>query len=329
MSSRRAIAQLAALARPEGVGAPSRPIRPAQLAGLLELTEHHGVLPIVMANLGAAATSEPAASVDAIRKARATVDTAVGFSMLLRHRGQTVSQELTRRGVPHTILKGSSFADALYDPPSLRTFTDIDLLIPQSAWPGAAEALTALGLAEQQSPGRKHTETYGEQTFADPAEPTVAVELHWNLVNSPTVRRRVGVAFEDLCWESPAGGPARPTPASMLLITAVHAATSHGFNRLTTLCDGRQVLLGRAGEVDLNQLQDLLDRTGAGLAVAALLRLIDRVYGLSAAGRMLEALTLPRGVRRRARWCARPALLGQSSTARLARSVLREILKRS
>ena len=323
MSSRRDLTMLAALARPEGVAEPAHSPRPAQVEPLLDLARYHGVLPIVMANLDA---TEPA---DALTNARAAVDTAVGFSMLLRHRGQMVSDEFTRRGLPHAILKGAAFADRLYDPPTLRTFTDVDLLIPQAAWPDAVDTLTGMGLVGKESTGRKHTDTYGEQTFNDPAQPTVSIELHWNLVNSPTVRKRVDVGFNDLAWEASTDRAGQLTPAALLLVTAVHAATSHSFNRLTTLCDGRQVLLGCAGDVNVDQLQHLIDRTGADMAVATLLKLLDRVYGLDVAKATLDALTLRPRVQRRARRWGRPILLGQSPPAGLARSILREILKRS
>jgi hypothetical protein len=317
MSSRRDMALLAALARPEGASEHAA-IRPAAVGRLLDLAQYHGVLPVVMANLATADTGD-------LDKARAAVDTAVGFSMLLRHRGQAVSDELARRGVPHVILKGASFADRLYDPPSLRTFTDVDLLVPREAWAEASDALTGMGLVARESAGRKHADAYGEQTFSDPAQPTVSIELHWNLVNSPTVRRRVGVTFEDLRG----GTTAQLSPASLLLIAAVHAATSHSFNRLTTLCDARQVVRGCAGAIDADELQDLLDRTGADVAGGTLLVLLSRVYDSSGARELLGGLTLRPHIRRRARRWGRPILLGQSAAAGLARSARREILKRS
>jgi hypothetical protein len=285
--------------------------------------------------------------------------------MVLRRQLRDVANAFAARRIPALVLKGAEFADRLYPRPDLRPFGDIDLLVPSDAVERAAAALVESGYAETPTP-MKHAAGYAERTYrlqgpgaptphaghaaqaipaaqGTPAAPGLAanagaVELHWNLVNSPTLRRGLSVAFEDLVQsegrtlapgESPLGTTpgGRPTLApdkgpegatsdapaamgnrqwamgngqfrldasAMLLVAAVHAAASHAFDRLGPLCDIRQLVRGAAGPVEVERLRELIDRTGAGLAVATALELTGRIFGDEGPRAMVAALGLPR-----------------------------------
>jgi len=144
-------------------------------------------------------------------------------------------------------VKGAAFARALY-PGEQRSFTDIDLLLRREDLGAAGAVLAARGY--RPLPFRlKHAEGYAEEKWQrsadDPLGPLL-VELHWDMIGSPTLRRgrrcdlallRTGMPAEEL--------------AQHLLVAAVHAALGDGFTRLQPLADLARAL---AGSPDLRWL---------------------------------------------------------------------------
>lgn len=332
---RRAVVRtwLAELARPEGprASAAARPLRLAELRRLCELAQSHGVLPAVLRNCSAAEDAfdadEPGAFNAALDPYRRRVTTQLGFSLMLRGWCAQILRSLNGLDVPHMVLKGSEFADRLYPDAALRPFTDLDLLVPRSAASSVAAAMGDLGYAAQPPQGLKHTERYGQQIWTHPDHPIAKVEIHWNLVNSPALQRRVSVQFEDLQCDGDEQTPAHPSPASLLLIAAVHGATSHAFERLQILCDVRQAGRAAAGEIDDHWLASAARRTGSGLSLATGLGLAARVFQDAACRRLAGCFA--RSLRTRA---ARAILTPAMSTdpprlSRLRRQIFRELLK--
>ncbi len=255
---------LLALADPSGPAAvlPEKRLRPWDLAAVCDLADRHGVLPTVLANLRQVAAREgPARAVRIsgnvddkaiLADAEKSVLRQTGLAMLLRRQAAEATAALARASVPVLVLKGPEFADRLYPQPAARLFTDIDLFIPQAAGDAAEGVMRDLGYVPTVS-SMKYEEGYGERGWRRPSARTgVAsglVEVHWNLVNSPTLRRVVSVEFADLQLETApgrSGGP-RMTAASLLLVAAVHGATSHGFDKLRMLYDVAQTVRGAPG----------------------------------------------------------------------------------
>ena len=332
---RRAVVRtwLAALARPEGprASAPARPLRLAELRRLCELAEWHGVLPAVLRNCSVAEDAfdadDPHALDTALDPYRDRLTTQVGFSLMLRGRCAQILRSLSGLDVPHMVLKGPEFADRLYPDPALRLFTDLDLLVPRSAAQSVAAAMGDLGYAAQTPPGLKHAGRYGQQVWTHPDHPLAKVEIHWNLVNSPSLQRRVSVQFEDLQCDGDRQSPAHPSPASLLLIAAVHGATSHAFERLQILCDVRQAAGAAAGGIDDHWLASAARRTGSGLSLAAGLGLAARVFQDATCERL--AGSFAQSLRTRAaRAILTPAMTtDRSLLSRLRRQIFRELLK--
>ena len=178
----------------------------------------------------------------------------------------------------------------------------------------------------------KYAQGYSERTWQHPAMPGAMVEVHDNLVNSPTVRRGVSVRLEDLPTERASGGLLRATPAGLLIIAAVHGAASHSFDKVQHLCDLAQIVRGRAGTVDEVALRECLEQTGAGFSVALALDLTSRTLNEKAAAELLARLK-PRWPRRLARLLITPALVAQSQgphrrAGSWRRQALRQLLKR-
>jgi len=270
----------------------------------------HSVLPAVVAGLKQAVAQQGISRVVVDRDRRgpqrleAALDVArrrlrhlAAMSLALRRQLAELVAALGDRSLPAMTIKGPDFADRLYRQPSCRPFTDLDLLVPREAMDEAGEVMRHLGYRLESGPAKKYPGAYGEQMWRrDRAEQLEgAVEIHWNLVNSPSLRTGVSVGYNDLQRNpSVSGPPGIPTPASLLVIAAVHGATSHRFDRLGLLWDVCQAARGTAGPVDTDWLCDAMGRTGCGPAMAMALHLADVVAGEPACGTLREGLRLSR-----------------------------------
>ena len=283
-----------------------RPLKRKQIRDLFCLADRHGVLPVVCANLrtvlerrgwGACVATPMDAIVlqQSLEAARDILVERSGLSLLLRTQLDDIAQAIARRGLRVVVMKGPQFADRLYRQGSLRLFTDIDLLVSLADLSEVQEAIGELGYSP--APVRmKYDQGYAEQTWRRQQAPGGPIELHWDLVNSPTLRKGVSVGIDDLMFEPDRQGTplATPTPASLLLMAAVHAAASHSFDRLQMLCDVLQIVRGSAGKVDEHFLGESARRTGAAPAVAMALDLCWRIFGSQACDDLRRRCELPR-----------------------------------
>jgi|WetSurMetagenome_2_1015567.scaffolds.fasta_scaffold21125_3 hypothetical protein len=344
---------LLALADPASLAAaapdplPERAMWPADLAAVCDLAQRHGVLPAVLANLKRALAVRGRAAVfrglptpaeaETLASAEEALVQRTGLTMLLRHQAAEITAALAGDSAPVAVIKGPEFADRLYPSPALRLFSDIDLLIRQDDVAAAETVMQRLGY-EPADAAMKYDAGYGERGWRRAKGPGGLVEIHWNLVNSPTLRRMVSVTLSDLqmevpqitaCEQAVARDRPRLTPASLLLIAAVHGATSHGFDRLQMLYDVAQVVREAAGPVDEAWLSAATVRTGSVLALETALRLAGDLVPEPRCTAMLERLSLPP-----ASWLSRAALSpgtvlrAHAAVDGLRRQAFREFLKR-
>ncbi len=288
---------------------PSNRLRPLSGQGLEELclrADAHGVLPAVVQNLRTFAETHGLHHV--LRDSPGKADLAEQFAarlqsadkmlrkrtaicMLIRRQADQLTAALGTKGIPVGILKGPQFADRLYPHPALRTFTDVDLLVPPSAVEDADATILDLGYRPKAS-HMKYAEGYGERSYLTSGPAGGAAELHWNLVNSPSIRRGLSVEFDDLQLSD--SSEWKLSPASLMLIAAVHGAASHGFDRLQLLWDVCQAARGTAGEIDDDWLADTTRRCGAQFALAASLDMAGGILGEPRCRAMYNRLALPR-----------------------------------
>ena len=234
--------------------------------------------------------------------------------------------------MPAVVLKGPDFADRLYPDPGLKPFRDIDLLVPPRALADIEQVLEHLGYRPAEPAPMKHAGGYGQRSWRPSDGPGGNLEIHHNLVNSPTLRRRVSVEFDDLEIDENSAAAAelpKPSPSALLLIAAVHGATSHSFDRLQILCDVCQSVRGAAGHIDNQWLAKKAKQTGSSFAVATALALAGRALGEPACFSLLQELRRALPIRI---W---PGLLTPSVVLRshspvgaFRREIFRELLKR-
>lgn len=322
MFSRRVQSWLVALSDPNGPRQPlpERPLRGGQAEQLVKLADRHSVLPAVAANLrraaqagGLAAGAAPELE-SAMEWANERLLRRTALSLAIRGQLAEIGAAFAGRDLAAVAIKGADFGDRLYPAPALRPFTDLDLLVPARCLAGAEEVMSRLGYAAG-SAAMKYGTGYAQRSWRRPDRLGGTVEIHWNLVNSPTVRRGVSVEFDDLRMEAaPAGWRLpRPDASSLLLIAAVHGAASHAFDRLQLLWDVCQAAAGAAGKPDEDWLAEAASRTGSSTALAAALDLAERVLARPACGELISRLrlrrpgaalraTLTRGVVLRTHW---------------------------
>ena len=316
------------LADPAGPKVDGELPRPELNGKVVDLADRQGVLGVVVTNLTRLEQDGHACKGQSELGPRVAniVARRVSMCLALRSQAAEVMAAMRQVGVPTVILKGSDFADGLYDHPSLRWYTDVDLLIPEPGRVAARQAMNQLGY-QITTAGMKYAQGYGEEVWWRDQRSAGAVEVHTNLVNSPTIRRGVSVAFGDL--ELIDNGAALcPSPAARVLIAAVHGAASHGFDRLQLIVDLVQAVRRCQGG-DEQRLKEMIAGSGAGLSMAMGLSLGYALLGEEACPQMARRLGLSQP-----RWPARlllsPSVVmrGHARRDSIRRQIFRQMLKR-
>ena len=312
-----------------------------EILSLCLSAEWHGVLPAVLnrieiflaenpGSLLADAQSAPNISAE-LEPMRRRIAERSAMAMFLAAETQKLLREISGEGVEVMPLKGMDFAARLYPQPSLRPFVDVDLLIRKKDWGATAKILARLKYTSHEPKMKRASAGYGQQSWENPAMPGAMVELHHDLVNSPSVRRGVSLRLDDLPLERGARSHLQPTPAGLLVIASVHAATGHNFEKLQHLCDIAQIVRGRAGAIDETELRECVEKTGAKFCVAAALDLTARALKNPECAELLARLDYdwPKTL---TRWLITPELVIRSLGPRRRsglwrRRILRQMLK--
>lgn len=286
---------LARLADPAGPNANWQP-RPFErsefdaLRCLIDTAGRHNVRPAVVANLNSEIRRSPDSVVAGdFEETRQAIEMAtelrlqdVARAVLLDKTGREICAEIEARDLPAVLVKGTDFARRAYGGLHMRTFSDVDLLVDADAEADLAELLRERGFEEQ--PYKKWTETSERQWVRlDDHENAILVEIHTDMVHDPSLRRRQTLTHA-LYTDPSMGGI---TPASRLVLAALHGATSHLFGRLQYVVDG--LMIGRMG-IDAEEMKERASRSGAILPLATMLRLSAELFGCAISGELLRSL---------------------------------------
>jgi Uncharacterised nucleotidyltransferase len=297
---------------------------------LLALANDHGVLGIVLHHLDPERHADRPAWKTAERCWRAESV----LSMRLRQYGKQLIDALSAAGVQAAIFKGADFADHLYPQPNLRPARDIDLLIPRDEWQAAARVFESLDYVKDPGLWDKYAAgEYAEETWRPCVSSEITVELHWNLIRSPSLRRRASVVLADLDRTTTTEGRGicgEFSPVSRLLIATVHAAHTHQFDRLLLLCDIREACRRLSSETEVERLRELAQRTRTFRATVVALDVTARLLNDPASARISRQLGGGGTVRAGARVISRNMVLRAShGWSSLRRHLVREWLKRA
>ena len=238
--------------------------RPLNWKRVIELAEHHGVIPQIyrsLSDLGDVACS------DSLWQSH---ETNARKALWLTRELLRILGKLNACGTVALPYKGPVLAQLLYGNVTLRQFSDLDLLIQSSDLPRIKSALAELGfepgvqLAPREE--REYVESGYEYAF-DCAHGRNLVEVQWRILpRFYCVDFDVNGFFERAITFSLGGTTLRTLCAEdLLIVLCVHAA-KHAWQQLSWLCDIAE--LAKSQDIDWDVIQDHAKRLGVQRIVA-------------------------------------------------------------
>jgi hypothetical protein len=235
-----------------------RDIRPLDWRRLIDLAEHHGVIPQVYRSLS---VLPDVALPDSLRQSQ---ERNARHTLWLTRELLRILKRLDSYGIFALPYKGAVLAEILYGNVTLRQFSDLDLLIHSSDLPRIKSAFAELGyqrgieLAPREE--RDYLKSGYEYTF-DSVQGRNLVEVQWRILPrfysvdfdvEGFFTRAVpftlgGMTLRTLCAED------------LILVLCVHAA-KHAWQQLSWLCDIAE--LARSTQVDWNAVHQQAKHLG-------------------------------------------------------------------
>lgn len=198
----------------------SHPIEGPVPAGLVELAQRHGLIPLL-------------SRVTEDFLVRAIYAREASRSRVLERHLERILKTFHRSDIKVTVLKGPAIA-VRYRDPRMRTFSDIDLLVPEPDVEAALELLAA-DPAAISVPEKRPRADKRDVLFGDDSGIRFNVDLHWDLFSYSQLRgsadgaTEVAWAHARLVEDSPVG-PIWEIPDSYrLAFLAAHAILDHRF----------------------------------------------------------------------------------------------------
>ncbi len=186
------------------------------------------------------------------------------------------------RSIPRLLVKGPSLVERYYHDDALRSYGDVDVLVPAHRFGDALDVLEERGFTVlDRNWHMLRRDLRGQLHLRSPERDLL--ELHWHVVNSDRVRHALSVAMGDL-WHTAQSGVVGGVEVSVpdapreLAHLCMHAAM-HGCDRLIWLVDIARV--ASAPGLDLDELQRTARRWGFGAGTYLVLALTGRWLGLA------------------------------------------------
>jgi hypothetical protein len=233
---------------------------------LLELAEHHGLVPLLYRRLSTAMEAIPSPGLEALRRQdKISAHRALWLTVELLN----IHKHLTDRGLEVLPYKGPALAETLYGNVADRQFSDLDLLIRVEDLPAVRSALAELGyntgMRLTRAAERAYLKSGYEYTF-DGAQGRNLIEVKWQILPRfyaigfearDFFRRAVvvdvaGYKLRTLCDQD------------LMLVLCVHAA-KHAWIQLSWLCDIAQ--LARSRTLNWETLRVRAERLGVARIV--------------------------------------------------------------
>jgi hypothetical protein len=241
-----------------------------------------------------------------------------------------IADVLDSLGLPWLTVKGPVLAELVYPRPDLRSYTDLDVVVPRDDLPRALAALETIGARTLDANWDLLARTHSAELHL--AVGNTIVDLHWHIFNIGELRQEfpleMGALFERSRRVQLPGCTA-PTldAADTALHLGVHGCLS-GANRLVWLKDMEEATGG--DEFPWTDLVERARASGAGGAVASMLLTARRVIGTPVPDDIVAQLAgadaWPRWVAGTARVCRPERTMGRRSPLRLvARSTRRDL----
>lgn len=216
---------------------------------LLAAADYHKVAGSVRASLRALPELDPGL----LGQLEARHRFALGQQMQAEHALRQAARALDAEGLPWLVIKGPVLEQAVYSQRRLRSFGDLDLLVPRRALAAALDALERDGMRCVDRNWQLICRMMAGELHVVP-EFGAEIDLHWELLFSDSLRRRFPLAVDDMIMRAhpvEVAGIRTHTfePADTVLHLALHAALEGG-DRLIWLKDLEQAVLRLAPDWD-------------------------------------------------------------------------------
>ena len=247
---------------------------------LLQLAQHHGLVPLLYRRLSAAVEISRSASLEELRQQdKLNTHQTLWLTLELL----SVHRHLAARGLEILPYKGPVLAEILYGNVALRQFSDLDLLVRSHDLPRIKAALAELGyepgLHLSRAAERAYIKSGYEYTF-DGAHGRNLLEIKWRILPQfYSIGFEVDDFFERAVAVTVEGQKLRTLcDQDLMLVLCVHAA-KHAWRQLSWLCD--IVQLARSRSLDWAALQAQAARLGIERIVAVSFLLAHKLLGAS------------------------------------------------
>ena len=220
-----------------------REVAPERPARFVEAAVRHRLIGTCSRALSEGRLRLPQPQSQALRDAEAV---SALRSALLRRELAAVAPPLAEAiGAPPIALKGPAIADRFYPDARLRSFADLDLLVPRDDLGAAQVALGRLGYREKVELREGFGATHGHDVHVHRSlgRQRADIELHWRVGDDP-----LGSALDHgalAAGASPADGEtavAYPAPPDQLLVCSMHLLSDR-LKRLAWVEDIRRISL--------------------------------------------------------------------------------------
>jgi hypothetical protein len=221
------------------------------------------------------------------------------FNLLLAHTESELLTALASRGVAALPVKGVSLSRILYASPSVRSTTDLDLLIPIAQMSLAAETLEERGYRSTLSRALlskraflAHTDEHTSETVyvAEAGGIPLQVELHWKIL--PLPEETIWAALAD--YDAPGGMVRTLSPVLYLLYLCAHLS-GHGWRSLHWLADTAAFLEKFVEQLDAEEFIRHCEQAKLRHRVGVTFALLENYFGL--AWQAARSLDTPRSRR--------------------------------
>jgi hypothetical protein len=238
---------------------PRRPLPLARIGDLIERAEAHGVLGALLQNFPAFKNDGAFGAGYHAARDRNRANTA--FSLLLRHEADVLMADL--RGVSAAVVKGPVFAHSLYPAPSLRCFTDIDILAAPEALPRIDAVLADHGFQLAETHRRECKWLHRDNA-------SVMVEVQTDLIHADSLHEVISLPYQAIA--------AAPEATEALLLVALVHGGGHQYERLQQVVDICQAGRALKDGAEQRRFEDMVRAANARFVAAAGLLLAGRVF---------------------------------------------------
>ena len=243
----------------------------------------------ITGHLALALEEDAFAATDSQRTAASEAhERALGLDLLLERLLVASVGELQRAGIPVRVLKGAALAHTVYRFPSLRSFGDVDLLVPGSHYETAIETLCAGGGRRRyREPRAGFDRRFGKGVCVE-MPGGFEVDLHRSFVAGPF---GLAVATDDLFGTGATFRVADRVLECLdlearLVHACFHAALGSAEPRLVPLRDVAEIVVGT--DVDADRVRALCARWRCGIVVQRAMRVAWDTFALSAETTLVE-----------------------------------------